>query len=181
MMFLPMKDMMLLHLLMGAGFTFFLALRAFQRHNNPPRRWFTFGGTPYSLGNVHKWVQWYCWGFVFEVLTSFLYAHTGMFYYELGMSIFEAFALVLGAFIVDRLTGILFLVEENDSDGDIDLGVIPALTKIKETVKTVAPKLNLNIPNDGTSSGPEPLFSSVPKQDVIKAENEQFRNIIKGH
>ena len=180
MMMIPFRDMLMMHMLMGIGFTFFLALRAFQRHNNPHRRWFTFGGTPYSLGNVHKWVQWYCWAFVFEILTSFLYAHTGLFYYELGMSIFEAFAVTVGAFIVDRLTGVLFLVEENDSDGDIDLGVIPALTKVKGTIKIVAPKLNMNNPNDGISAGVEPVFAK-PKEDIRAKENEQFDSIIKGH
>jgi hypothetical protein len=178
MMMIPFKDMMFLHLLMGVGFTFFLALRAFQRHNNPHRRWFTFGGTPYSLGNAHKWVQWYCWAFVFEIFTSFLYAHTGMFYYELGMSVFEAMAVTVGGFIVDRLTGVLFLVEENDEDGDINLGVIPALTKAKEKIITIAPKMTVNIPSEQVSQGIEPTFT---KENIRAKEIERFDNIIKGH
>jgi hypothetical protein len=177
MMMIPFRDMLMLHMLMGVGFTFFLALRAFQRHNNPHRRWFTFGGTPYSLGNIHKWVQWYCWAFVFEIVTSFLYAHTGLFYYELGMSIFEAFAVTVGAFLVDRLTGVLFLVEENDSDGDIDLGVIPVITKAKEKI---APVLNSYATNK-PKSAEESISKSQTQEDIRAKETSQFESIIKGH
>ena len=97
------KDMMLLHLLAGAGITLFFAFRDKSKQIN--RHFYNFG--PGILGSQQQWIKWYAWSLGFELITSVLYVHTGMFYFELGMSIIEAVAFTIGAFIVDRIFDIL--------------------------------------------------------------------------
>lgn len=94
------KDMLWIHFGVGIGVTIFFVLRSIKK--NYTRHFLNFGSG--VLGEQNRWIQWYSWILGAELLSSVLYIHTGMFYFELGFSFIESIVATLGAFIVDRFS-----------------------------------------------------------------------------
>jgi len=66
------------------------------------RRYFLhfMGNDPLTLGEKKLWVAWYVLALAFELVTSFL---THRLYVEVALSAFQAVAVTMGAFAVDRM------------------------------------------------------------------------------
>lgn len=63
-------------------------------------RMFQFGGPALSLGLPHRWLAWILVCLTFEFISS---CRSPAFYQEMALSIVETPAMVLGAFVVDRM------------------------------------------------------------------------------
>lgn len=93
----------MLHGSIGFGFvvgaSFF-----FKTYLKRPRTVFRFGGRdPFELGSKRAWTAYYLFSYAFEVLTS-LHPGIGPFIYrELAASVYQAFAMVIGLYIADRV------------------------------------------------------------------------------
>ena len=88
------------HFFMGLGFCLFAFFWCRQRGRR--RRFFRFGGDgPFSIGTKRRWIGWYLFGYVFEVITSFWLAP--YIYWEIAASIFQAAIFTLGLFVMDRI------------------------------------------------------------------------------
>ncbi len=94
------RQVLLIHLLMGIGFGVVGAAHA--TYKGRPRRFLTFGGEVFSWGSAHAWLRWYVLAFLFEFLTSFVPGQAAVMYLEVSLSFVEAAMVVLGAFVVDR-------------------------------------------------------------------------------
>ena len=184
-MYIPFKDLMFLHFLVGISITLFFAVRAYLRDNKPPRWLADFGSG--AFGEKRKWIQWYSWALGFEIITSFAYRHTGLFYYEVGCSFFEAIALVIGAFVVDRL----FDMFAGASDISLEIPHIHVDSeKMKATVEEVKRKADKFKADMAASVGDTiskatntvKTTTKAPEvdKDVLAKENKAFDDLIKG-
>jgi hypothetical protein len=162
---MPFRDMMMLHFFIGVGCIVFFAIRALRRDNKPPR-WIGDFGSGF-IGEEKKWLQWYSWAMLFEFITSIFYIHTGLFYYEIGMSVFEGLALTIGAWAADRLVD-FFL-------GAADISIPGSDINFKKTQDAMSQKVaDLNERIQKLKKNPQ------VDEEVLRKQNKDFDDLTKG-
>lgn len=93
-------DTLFFHFCIGIGLALTYAIRC--RIRSYDRTLFRFGGTDaLTMGDRSRWGRWYVLAYGFEFFTSFLVGKH--LYLEMALSLFEAGALTIGLFIVDRI------------------------------------------------------------------------------
>jgi hypothetical protein len=90
----------ILHFFVGVGACTLVSV--WFGHRDQRRPIFRFGGDdPMSLGKRSNWVGWYIFSLIFEMISSFFIGPS--LYRELALSIYQATAMTLGMFLVDRI------------------------------------------------------------------------------
>ena len=166
------KDMMILHFLVGVTIATLIGM--WYANKSKPRHIFHYSDELFGLGTIKVWKKWAFIGLLIEVATSFFYIHTGMFYLEVGYSIFEVIPFLLGTFIVDRVFMIFY---EHDPSDYVHKPVVSQedVDKVKEHV-TGAAKHASNIVKDFLK--PE---AKETKEDPTINENKKFDDQTRGH
>jgi hypothetical protein len=165
-------QMVFIHLLVGMGITTFAVLHSNKKNKN--RKLFTFGTG--LLGQQNRWFMWYSWALTFELVTSFLgYEHTQMLYYELGMSLFQAAALVGGAFIVDRFADFFTGNIEELSIPKPDLSAVT--NSIKSAKEVIGTKIGEAVEK---AKKDHEVERKALEEEIVKHKND-FDKLINGH
>jgi hypothetical protein len=170
------QSMLFMHFMVGV--TLAVAAAVYAAKKERVRRLFTFGDG--LLGTQKRWLQWYSWALTFEIIMSFIgYEHTQMLYFEIGMSIFQAGALVVGAFVIDRVAEFF--------TGDIDGFELPKpdLSKVKTTIKSTKEviKDKINTAVDSAEKAHDAGIEAAQKtvRDKAKDTLDKFDKLTKGH
>ncbi len=158
----PLREMLFIHFFLGISLCLWAILHA--RKYDKKRSLFQFGNG--WGGESKKWIQWFSWALTFEIITSLLYMHTGLFYYEVAMSPFEALAFVIGAFVLDRFFDIFM--------GEAEIN----LPKPKINIDLSSIKERLNKIQDTLT--PKPT-AKVEPTDHNAEEKAKLDELLKGH
>jgi hypothetical protein len=165
----PFYDSMIIHALGGIGVVVFFAMRAMGRNNTPPR-WVGDFGTG-VWGQKIKWIQWYSWAMTWEFITSLFYIHTGLFYYEIGMSFIEGVAMTVGAWFADRVVDFFLGISDSVPPSE-------SAETIKAHVQAAGEHVSAFTSRVRQTMKPKP---STVDEDTLKKENQAFDDITRGH
>lgn len=171
----PLREMLFVHLFLGMSLCLWAAM--YMRKHERKRKIFNFGDGLW--GETNKWIQWFSWAMTFEIITSFLYFHSGLFYYEVAMSPFEAVTFVLGAFIMDRVFDIFM------GDADVSLpkpkidlsGINKGFRDI--TARTLESVKQSREESDAQAKATQEQLKQI--HENLTKEKSDFDDLIKGH